>query len=144
MFEALIEFAESSIFSLLNQVMGEQKDAYTRCLHMTTAVLKFAERNPGVARILVGDILLGEHERLRRRVAQFFARVETQFKQALRESVLIEDKTLPVDLVAPMSGLLLTVVTGRLDRFVRSDFTELPTVGWDIQWRLLCSGLFVN
>lgn len=144
MFEALIEFAESSIFGLLNQVMNEQKDAYTRCLHMTTAVLKFSERNPGIARILVGDILLGEHGRLRRRVFQFFARIETQFRQALRESALVEDNTLPADLIGPMSTLLLTIVTGRLDRFVRSDFTELPTTGLDIQWRLLRDGLFAD
>ncbi len=142
MFEALIEFAEDSIFSLFNQVMGEQKDARTRCLHLTTALLKFAERNPGIARVLVGDVLVGEHERLRQRVAQFFARVETQFKQALREAILSDDRTPNPDAVAASADVLLAVTTGRLDQFVRTDFTTLPTAHWEAQWQILCGGLF--
>ena len=65
MFEALIEFAEDAVFSLFNQVMDEQKDARVRCLHLSTVLLRFAERNPGIARLLTGDVLTGEHERLR-------------------------------------------------------------------------------
>ena len=142
MFEALIEFAEDSIFGLFNQVMDEQKDARTRCLHLTTAMLKFAERNPGIARVLVGDVLIGEHERLRQRVSQFFARVEIQFKQALREAVLDDGKTRGTDTVAAIANVLLAVVAGRLDQFVRSDFGTLPTTNWEAQWQILCDGLF--
>ena len=71
MFEALIEFAEETVFGVFNQVMSEQREAEIRLLHLTTALLRFAERNPGIARVLTGDILLGEHERLRGRVQQF-------------------------------------------------------------------------
>ena len=142
MFEALIEFAEDSIFGLFNQVMDEQKDARTRCLHLTTAMLKFAERNPGIARVLVGDVLIGEHERLRQRVSQFFARVEIQFKQALREAVLDDGKMRGTDTVAAIANVLLAVVAGRLDQFVRSDFGTLPTTNWEAQWQILCDGLF--
>lgn len=142
MFEALIEFAEDSIFSLFNQVMDEQKDARTRCFHLTTAMLKFAERNPGIARVLVGDVLIGEHERLRQRVSQFFARVEMQFKQALREAALGDGQVRGADTVASMANVLLAVVTGRLDQFVRSDFVHRPTSDWDAQWQVLCGGLF--
>ena len=142
MFEALIEFAEDSIFSLFNQIMGEQREARTRCLHLTVALLKFAERNAGIARILVGDILVGEHERLRMRVAKFYARVETQFKQALREASLLEGDTRDSADVAAAAGLLLALVAGRLDQFVRSEFKASPLTDWDAQWRLLCCGIF--
>ena len=142
MFEALIEFAEDSVFSLFNQVMDEQKNARTRCFHLTTAMLKFAERNPGIARVLVGDILVGEHERLRPRVSQFFARVEIQFKQALREAALDDGKTRDADNIAASANVLLAVVAGRLDQFVRTDFASRPTANWDAEWQILCGGLF--
>ena len=142
MFEALIEFAEDSIFGLFNQIMNEQRDARIRCFHLTVALLKFAERNPGISRILMGDILVGEHERLRTRVAQFYARVETQFKQALREASLLEGDPRDSATVIATAGLLLALVAGRLDQFVRSDFKLSPTADWDAHWRLLCNGLF--
>ena len=142
MFEALIEFGEDSIFSLFNQVMDEQKSARTRCLHLTTAMLKFAERNPGIARVLVGDVLVGEHERLRQRVSQFFARVEIQFKQALREAALADGNRRGADSVSAIANLLLVVVAGRLDQFVRTDFAIRPTANWEAQWQILCGGLF--
>lgn len=142
MFEGLIEFAEDSIFGLFNQIMNEQRDARTRCFHLTVALLKFAERNPGISRILMGDILVGEHERLRTRVGQFYARVETQFKQALREASLLEGEPRDSATVIATAGVLLALVVGRLDQFVRSDFKLSPTADWDAHWRLLCNGLF--
>lgn len=142
MFEGLIEFAEDSIFGLFNQIMNEQRDARTRCFHLTVALLKFAERNPGISRILMGDILVGEHERLRTRVGQFYARVETQFKQALREASLLEGEPRDSATVIATAGVLLALVVGRLDQFVRSDFKLSPTADWDVHWRLLCNGLF--
>lgn len=142
MFEALIEFAEDAVFSLFNQVMDEQKDARVRCLHLSTVLLRFAERNPGIARLLTGDVLTGEHERLRARVAQFFARVETQFRQVLRERNLSENGIADSAQVQQVSRLLLSVVAGRIGQFVRSDFKDAPAHDWDAQWRLLCEGLF--
>ncbi len=142
MFEGLIEFAEDTVFSLFNRVMSEQRDARTRCLHLATALLKFAERNPGIARVLMGDILTGEHERLRARVMQFYARVETQFRQALREANLDAPDSLDAPTVAASAALLTALVTGKVDAFVRSDFRQRPTAGWEAEWRLLCGGLF--
>lgn len=142
MFEGLIEFAEDVIFSLFNQIMSEQREARTRCFHLTVTVLRFAERNPGISRILMGDILVGEHERLRARVMKFYARVETQFKQALREAALTDSEALDSAAVIATANLLVAVVAGRLDQFVRSDFKASPTADWDTQWRLLCAGLF--
>lgn len=140
MFEALIEFAENSVFTLFNTIMNEHSDAQTRCFHLATAMLKFAERNPGIARVLMGDVLLGENERLRERVGQFFARVETQFKQALREDAFADG--LQRDAQAVASNLLLAVVAGRIDQFVRSDFADAPNRQWEAQWRLLVGGIF--
>lgn len=142
MYEGLIAFAEDSIFGLFNQVMEEQRDAETRCLHLTTVMLRFAERNPGITRVLVGHVLVGEHERLRQRVAQFHARVETQFRQVLREATLADGK--PRDAAAVTAGaeLLLAVVAGRLDAFVRSDFETRPAEDWPRLWALLRDGLF--
>ena len=142
MFEGLIEFAEDVIFSLFNQIMSEQREARTRCFHLTVAMLRFAERNPGISRILMGDILVGEHERLRARVMKFYARVETQFKQALRESALTDAEAIDSATVIATANLLVAVVAGRLDQYVRSDFKASPTADWDQQWRLLCAGLF--
>ena len=142
MFEGLIEFAEDVIFSLFNQIMSEQREARTRCFHLSFALLRFAERNPGIARILMGDILVGEHERLRARVVKFYARVETQFKQALRESALTDTEALDSATVTATANLLVAVVAGRLDQFVRSDFKASPSADWETHWRLLCVGLF--
>ena len=142
MFEALIEFAENSVFTLFNTVMNEHSDAQTRCFHLATVVLKFAERNPGIARVLMGDILLGENERLRERVGQFFARIEAQFKQALREDAFADGLQRDAQAVAVASNLLLAVVAGRIDQFVRSDFADAPDRQWEAQWRLLAGGIF--
>lgn len=142
MFEGLIEFAEDSVFGLFNQVMAEQRDARTRCLHLCVALLRFAERNPGIVRVLMGDILVGEHERLRARVAQFHARVETQFRQALREAALADGSSRTSEVATAAAAVLLAVVAGRLDQFVRGNFSQPPLQGWDAQWRVLCEGLF--
>ena len=142
MFEALIEFAEETVFGIFNQVMSEQREAEVRLLHLTTVLLRFAERNPGIARVLTGDILLGEHERLRGRVQQFFARVETQFRQVMRERKLFEDSVTDALYVQQSARLLLTLVVGRVAQFVRSEYTDAPARDWDQQWRLVRTGLF--
>ena len=138
MFEGLIDFAESSVFALFNQVMREQQAVDTRCLHLCLVVLGFAARNPGITRLLMGDILLGEHPRLHQRVRQFFARVETQFKQVLREGMPNANQAT----IAARAALLHSVLLGRLDRFVRDEFRSPPGAGWDEQWALLGRGVF--
>ena len=88
MFEALIDFAEESVFGLINTILDQEKDLIFRCDRIMRLVLGFSEKNPGITRILLGDALVGEHERLHARVNQFFQRLETQFKQILREANL--------------------------------------------------------
>jgi TetR/AcrR family transcriptional regulator len=144
MFEALIVFAEDTVFGLFNQVMREQGDTRVRCQHLCLVLLRFAERNPGIARVLTGDILVGEHERLRARVQQFFARIETQFRQVLRERNLAEPGAADVEWVQVGAVLLTALVGGRIAQFVRSEFVDVPSRDWEAQWRALCDGLFAT
>jgi len=92
MFEGLIEFIEATIFTRINRIRSEHDSTLSRLEHAMTLILTFAEKNPGMCRILTGDALSGETERLRARVAQFFERLETQLKQILRESELRDNK----------------------------------------------------
>ena len=136
MFEGLIEFAEETIFSLINRIIQQETNAVARCEKIMTLVLQFSAKNPGISSILVGTALTGETERLRYRVNQFFERLETQFRQVLRERELTitEAGGRPVNETA---NLLLTIVEGHLQQFVRSGFRQSPLVVWEKQWQLL-------
>ncbi len=108
---------------------------------MFSLLLAFTERNPGITRILTGDALAGEPERLRARVAQFFDRIETHLKQALRDAEIHEGirTTIPA---ATAANLLLTAAEGRICQFVRSEFKRKPTDTWQDLWSVLTVGLF--
>lgn len=141
MFEALIEFIEDSVFGLVNQILNEQADAPSRCAGILHMLLGFSEKNPGLTRIIIGDALTGENERLRIRISQFYDRLETQLKQILREA---ESKNeLPVGFPSTATAnLLLATVEGRMNQFVRSGFEQSPLQNWDQQWELLAASLF--
>ena len=141
MFEALIEFAEESVFGLANRILGEESDAKRRCERILTMLLTFSDRNPGITRVLLGEALVGEHERLRARVSQFFVRFETQLKQILREGEQITELGLRAS-VAAIANLLMAVVEGRMTQFSRSGFERSPVESWEQQWRALQVGLF--
>ena len=142
MFEALIEFAEDAVFGLFNQIMREEKDATTRCHQLVFVMLRFAEKNPGIVRVLMGDILVGEHERLRQRVGRFFARIETQFKQVLREHSLGDKEEAEIGQIVFQAQILVSILRGRLNRFVSEDFKESPASYWNENWVLIKNGLF--
>ena len=133
MFEALLEFIEESLFTRINRIVADQPNPLLRVHDILFLVLGFAEKNPGMARILYGDILLDETERLRRRVTQIYDRLETQLKQILREAEL-SGARLPV---SDMASLLLALVAGRIAHYVRSDFTVSPVGEWERQWALI-------
>ncbi len=141
MFEGLIEFIETTIFSRITIILKEEKSAASRCQKIIYLLITFAELNPGITRILTGDPLTGESERLRGRVVQFFDRFETQLKQVLRESALSEDDQPRLD-VQITANLMLSVAEGRISQYVRSDFTRLPTTQWNEQWYILQQTLF--
>ncbi|OCH11974.1 MULTISPECIES: nucleoid occlusion factor SlmA [unclassified Aliivibrio] len=136
MFEGLIEFIEESLFSRINRIIEEEKDTLKRIELLLKLLLAFAERNPGLTRIMTGHALMFENERLRNRVNQIFERIELQFKQILRERMLREGKAFPVD-EAILSAQLISQVEGSFCRFVRSDFKYQPTANFNEHWALL-------
>ncbi len=141
MFEGLIEFIEETVFSRVSLIVEEEQTALARCEKIISLLLTFAERNPGISRILVGDVLTGETERLRQRVGQLYDRLETQLKQILREAELREGMRTSVP-VSVSANLLMTVMEGRIGQFVRSEFKRQPTEYWNELWPVLMEGFF--
>lgn len=141
MFEALIEFIEDTLFSRISIILHEEEFAAQRCEKMLSLLLAFSERNPGITRILTGDALAGETERLHQRVAQLFDRYETQLRQVIREAEVREGLR-PAIPLAEAANLLMASAEGRISQFVRSGFSRSPTEGWQEQWCLLMEGFF--
>lgn len=141
MFEGLIQFAEETVFSRVNRILADEPHVAARCDKILRLLLAFSERNPGISRVLAGDALMGETPRLRARVNQFYERLETQFKQILREGELAGAFPVRGD-VGAWANALLALAEGRIHQFVRSGFRRLPTEGWDAQWPLLARGIF--
>ena len=136
MFEGLIEFIEETVFTQINSVLAQEKSAVKRCELIINVLLVFAEENPGMSRLLVGDALTGETERLRQRIVQFFERIETQLKQTLRDAELRNNlqAALPA---ATFAHFLMAYVDGAILQFVRSEFQNTPSMHWHEQWKLL-------
>ncbi len=140
MFEDLIAFIEESLFARIGRLLEEEQEALPRCAALLTLLLGFAEKNPGLSRLLDGGVLTGETARLRTRIHQLFERLETQLKQILREAELREGRrpSLPASAAA---NLLLATAEGRISQYVRSDFRRRPTEHWADQWALLSAQL---
>jgi TetR/AcrR family transcriptional regulator len=143
MFEGLIEFIEQSLFSRIALILKEEPDALGQCGQILQLLLGFCEKNPGITRILTGDAITGETERLHQRVIQLFDRIETQLKQVLREAELKEGKRTQLS-AAQSANLMLATAEGRISQYVRSEFQRVPTSGWQDQWRILGESLFRN
>jgi TetR/AcrR family transcriptional regulator len=142
MFESLIGFAEEAIFTRVNQISAEPVPTQTQLQKILAVILNFAERNPGISRILTGEAITGEDERLRQRVAQLFERVETHVRQLLRQAELAEGQRTPVTTSAT-ANLLTAYAEGRIAQYVRSGFRKRPTEHWDEQWQLLGRSLLL-
>ncbi|MDO8704456.1 MAG: nucleoid occlusion factor SlmA [Sulfuricaulis sp.] len=138
-FEGLLEFIEETLFTRINRILVEESRAEARIQSILFLVLGFADKNPGMARLLYGDVLVGETERLRKRVAQIYERIETQLKQVLREAEVNENLRVPVTDVA---ALLLAIMEGSITRFVRSEFHSSPVAGWERQWEMIRKSVF--
>lgn len=141
MFEGLIQFIEDTLFQRITRIQQDEELAAVRCKHVLFLLLSFAERNPGISRVLTGDALTGETQRLRQRVTQVWDRVEAQLKQSLREAELREGlrTVLPLPEAA---NLMISAAEGRIAQFVRSEFKRNPTEGWDQQFTYLIDGFF--
>ena len=131
MFEGLIEFIEQSVFTLANQIVereqGEDPTAGARqSSRIVSMLVQFAEKNPGMSRVMVGDALVFENERLQQRMNQFFDKIEATLKQCLRANAAPVSLTPTVD-AQVRAAVLTAFVVGRLQRFVRSGFKRLPS-----------------
>jgi TetR/AcrR family transcriptional regulator len=125
MFEGLIEFIETSVFSLVNQIAEREQNAATRLGKTITMILQFGEKNPGMCRVMTGDALVYEHERLQERMNQLFDKLESSFKQSLRD--LVAGSATPTVEAQAQASLLTAFCMGRLQRYARSGFKRSPT-----------------
>ena len=140
MFEGLIKFIEDTLFARISRIVSEEDSAAIRCQNILLLLLTFCDKNPGMTRLLTGDALAGETERLRERIAQFFNRLEAQLKQVLREAQIRENLKTTIS-PAILANLLLASCEGRLVQFVRSEFKVSPLDNWDTQWDFLSKNL---
>ncbi len=141
MFEGLIDFINTTLFSRINRIISEESADLSQCEKILFLTLTFAEKNPGITRVLNGDALSGEPERLRAQVSQIFERLETQLKQLVREAE-IKEGLRSRQTVTATANLLLAFIEGKISQYVRTDFKRLPTEAWSEQWLLLKTNLF--
>jgi TetR/AcrR family transcriptional regulator len=127
MFEGLIEFIESSVFTLVNQITERDSAGATQAQRIVAMLLQFGEKNPGMTRVMVGDALVFEHERLNTRMNQFFDRVESQLRQSLRSAAEAGGSATPTVDANALASALTAMAVGRLQRYARSGFRRLPT-----------------
>ena len=123
MFEGLIEFIEQSLFSLINKISSEETDGLTQVRRIVTVMLLFAEKNPGMARVLIGDALVNEDDRLQLRINQMFDRIESTLKQSFRIAETQTKRQLDPEAQA---NLMLCFVIGRWHQFAKSGFKRKP------------------
>ncbi len=126
MFEGLIGFIEDSVMGLIHQVQERETDHRVRCQHMVTLVLQFAQANPGMARVMVGDALLYEHTRLQERIDLLMAKVETSLKMEWRELAAQRGDATPTVTAQIRAETLMAFVQGRLLRYCRSAWKRRP------------------
>lgn len=136
MFEGLFEFIETTIFSLVNQIIADETNGVEQARKIAVMLATFAQRNRGMTRVLCGDALVTEDERLQARVSQITERIETTFKQALRGAVTAGVLD-PATEITPLAALLTHCVLGSWLRFAQSRWQSTPTTHIDAQLRLI-------
>lgn len=140
MFEGLIDFIEGSLFGLINRITSEEKSAVRQIEAIVSLLLGFAQKNRGMTRVLIGDALVNEEERLQSRINQVHDRIEAALKQALRFGVTQQEFLAELDVTA-QANLLMSFVTGRWHQFAKSGFKRDPVELWSKQWRQLLEGV---
>jgi TetR/AcrR family transcriptional regulator len=137
MFEGLIEFIESSVFTLVNQIGERDEQAQVQVRKVLTVLLQFGEKNPGMTRVMVGDALVFENDRLLTRMNQFFDRIESQLRQILRQAAEASGSVTPTVDANAQASVLTAFAVGRLQRYARSGFKRSPTEHLDASLALL-------
>jgi len=140
MFEGLIEFIEHALFGIINKITTDEKSGIRQLEQIVAVLLAFAQKNRGMTRVLIGDVLVNEDERLQARINQMLERVEAALKQALRFGVSQKEIAEDVDIGAH-ANLLMSFVVGRWHLFAKSGFKRDPAEMWAKQWRLLMEGV---
>ncbi|ABF07028.1 TetR/AcrR family transcriptional regulator [Cupriavidus metallidurans] len=136
MFEGLIGFIEQTVFGLINQITTQEEHGLRQAQAIVRMLLSFAEKNPGMTRVLTGEALVGEHERLQERINQMIDRIEASLRQCLK--VAVSQAAFPPDADIPLRVALITAaVQGHWHRFVKSGFRKAPTENIDAQLRIL-------
>ncbi|MBP7565465.1 MAG: nucleoid occlusion factor SlmA [Burkholderiaceae bacterium] len=137
MFEGLIEFIEQSVFTLVNQITEREGDGNVQAARVIAMLMQFAEKNPGMTRVMVGDALVYENDRLQQRMNQFFDRIESTLRQALRTPSEISGSATPTVDANVRASTLTAFAAGRLQRFARSGFRRLPSEHLDASLALM-------
>lgn len=137
MFEGLIDFIEQSVFTLVNQILEREGAGKEQAARIVTMLMQFAEKNPGMTRVMVGDALVYENERLQSRMNQFFDKIESTLRQALRDAVIADGSDTPTVDAQVRAGALTAFVAGRLQRYARSGFRRLPSEHLDAAIQLM-------
>ena len=137
MFEGLIEFIEQTVFSLIGQITDREADMSNQVRRVLTVLLQFAEKNPGMTRVMVGDALVFENERLVARMNQFFDRIESQLRQSLRERAHAAGSATPTVDANVQAAVLTAFVVGRMQRYTRAGFKRSPTEQLDAALTML-------
>jgi TetR/AcrR family transcriptional regulator len=140
MFEGLIGFIEETIFGLVNKITGEQRSGLAQLEAIMSMLLAFAKKNRGMTRVLIGDALVNENERLQARINQLHDRLETTLRQSLRFAVSAGEVAEAFDTTAH-ANLMLCYVVGRWHQFAKSGFKRDPLELWPRQWAQVASGL---
>ena len=136
MFEGLFEFIEATIFTLINQIVANEPDGVEQARKISAMLLTFAQRNPGMTRVLTGDALVTEDARLQARASHITDRIDASLRQSLRSAVSAGTLAIDTD-VSAMAGLLTQFVSGSWLRFSQSSWQFLPTTHMDAQLKLI-------
>ncbi|OFZ66469.1 MAG: nucleoid occlusion factor SlmA [Betaproteobacteria bacterium RBG_16_56_24] len=136
MFEGLIEFIEQTVFGLINKITQEEKSGLKQAEEIMSLLLGFAQKNRGMTRVLIGDALVNENERLQQRINQLLDRIEATLKQSLRMAATRGEMGASVD-VGAHANLLVCCVIGRWTQFAKSGFARDPMTQWPAQWAIL-------
>lgn len=136
MYDALIEFIEQSLFSVINQITSTESQGLRQVEAIIALLLRFAQKNRGMTRVLIGDALVNENERLQIRINTLLDRIEAALKQALRIAATQENLKPDADFGA-LANLLRCYVVGRWEQYARSGFTREPLTQWPQQWLML-------
>jgi TetR/AcrR family transcriptional regulator len=136
MYEGLIEFIEQSLFGVINQISSEETLGFKQVELTLGLLLRFAQKNRGMTRVLIGDALVNENERLQKRISALLDKIEAALKQSLRIAATQENLKPDADFGA-LANLLRCYAVGRWEQYARSGFTREPLTQWQQQWPML-------